>query len=168
MAGGGGADIDDALINYAISRDSSLSATHRFAALETSLGLLKSLCESAPSHLRLASLARVARDFGARSLAVDALRGLIDVISQHNKVDLSEPFLAPGERFDLIPPRGAISNWVLAAVLEEFERLENFSSFYSGASVRQRLEVMGSLGFASAEMDRRLRLVQMRFGVAKP
>ena len=77
----------------------------------------------------------------------------------------SEPFLAPGARFDSIPPGAVIGNWVLAAVLEEFERLENYSSFYKGISARQRLENIRDLGFGSAEMARRLLLLQTRFGL---
>ena len=165
MAAGNSADVDQALSYYAINRDSALSATERFAALETSFDLLKLLCERQPSCLRLASLARVARDYGARSLAVNALHQLSNIIFQHKQANPSEPFLAPGERFDSIPPGDNIDNWVLAAVLEEIERLGSFSSFYTGVSARQRLEIIGSLGFGSEEMGRRLRLLQRRFGL---
>lgn len=165
MAAGNSAEVDDALFFYALSRDSSVSSAARFGALEGSLKLLKTLCERQPSHLRLASLARVARDYGARSLAVSALQQLADAILRHDHVDASEPFLAPGERFDSVPPGNAIGDWVLAAVLEEFERLGSFSSFYTGASARKRLQIIRSLGFGSAEMERRLRLLEKRFGL---
>jgi len=165
MAAGNSAEVAEALACFAISRDSSLSSTERFGALETSFSMLKSLCEREPSYLRLASLARVAQDCGARSIAVIALRQLSDAILQHNRVHTSEPFLAPGERFESIPPGAVIGNWVLAAVLEEFERLENYSSFYNGISARQRLENIRALGFGSAEMERRLLLLQTRFGL---
>lgn len=165
MAAGNNAEVGEALSFYALSRDSSLSSSERFDALEASCSTLNILCERQPSHLRLASLARVARDYGARSIAVNALQYLSNVILQRNNVDLSEPFLAPGERFDSIPPGEAVGNWVLAAVLEELERLGSFSSFYSGASARQRLEIIRTLGFGSAEMERRLRMLQKRFGL---
>jgi len=165
MVTGNSAEVDEALSFYAISRDPSLSSSERFGALEAGFSLLKALCERTPSHLRLASLARVARDYGARSLAVSALQQLSDAILQHGRVDPSEPFLAPGERFDSVLPGDAIGNWVLAAALEEFERLGSFSSFYTGASARQRLEAIRALGFGGAEMERRLRLLQKRFGL---
>ena len=132
--------------------------------MEASFNLLKVLCEREPSGLRLASLARVARDYGARSLAVDALQQICNALLRHGRVDTDEPFLAPGARFDSIPPGPVIDNWVLAAVLEESERLGSFSSFYTGAAARQRLEIIRTLGFGSAEMERRLRLVRERFG----
>ena len=165
MAAGNSAEVSEALSFYALSRDSSLSSSERFDALEASFSMLNTLCERQASHLRLATLARVARDFGARALAVNALSQLSNTILQHNHVDPSEPFLAPGERFDSVQPAEAIGNWVLAAVLEEFEQLGSFSSFYTGASARQRLETIRTLGFRSAEMERRLSLLQKRFGL---
>jgi FkbM family methyltransferase len=164
VAAGNSAEVNEALSFYAVSRDSSLCSTERFSALEASFGLLKTLCERQPSYLRLSSLARVARDCGARSLAVNALQQLSNAILQHKQVDPSEPFLAPGERFESVSPGKAIGNWVLAAVLEKFEQLGSFSSFYTGESARQRLEIIRSLGFGSAEMERRLSLLQERFG----
>lgn len=160
---GNGAAVDEALALYALSRNSSLSSTVRFGALAASVDMLKILCARQPSHLRLSTLARVAQDYGARSLAVNALQQLCSAIQQHNRVDLSEPFLAPGERFDTVPPGAAIGNWLLAGALEQLERLGSFSSFYTGPSARQRLEAIQALGFGSAEMERRSRLLQKRF-----
>jgi FkbM family methyltransferase len=161
-------EVDEALSIYFLSRDSSLSATERFSALESSFSRLKKICESQPSNLRLSSLARVTRDYGARSLAVNALAQLSNTIFRSKRVDLNEPFLAPGESFDFIPPGDALGNWVLSAVLEELERLGSYSSFYTGISARQRLEIIRDLGFASAEMQRRLNLLDQRFGLSSP
>ena len=156
--------VNDALAFYAISRDDCLEPVRRFKALEASFNLLNSVCQKRPERLRLASLARVAHEYGARSVAVSALQQLATSIFQKNQIDVSEPFLAPGERFDSIPPGDSVSNWILASVLEQLERLMSYSSFYTGNAARQRLEIIRSLGFASPEMDRRLHLVQTRFG----
>ena len=164
VAQGNSAEVEAALSRYAASRDPSLPAALRLGELEASFNLLKVMCEREPSGLRLASLARVARDYGARSLAVDALQQICNALLRHGRVDTGEPFLAPGARFDSIRPGPVIDNWVLAAVLEESERLGSFSSFYTGAAARQRLEIIRTLGFGSAEMERRLRLVRERFG----
>jgi hypothetical protein len=53
-------------------------------------------------------------------------------------------------------------NWLGAAALQEQERLETFSSIYSGEASRERLEMIASLGFASDEMTRRLGLLNRR------
>jgi hypothetical protein len=164
MADGNSPALEKALAFYAISQDAVLSSSERFGALQAGFNLLRDLCERQPSGMRLASLARVARDYGARSLAVSALHRLSNTVLQDRAADLSEPFLAPGKRFDSVIPGEPMTKWVLAAILEEYERLASFSSYFSGASARKRLELIRSLGFGSAEMERRLRLVEERFG----
>ncbi len=156
-------EVNKALALYALSRDTSATPAERFNALESSFRLLKILCDKQPSYMRLASLARVAHDYGARTIAVNALMQLSNDIQESRQPNLWEPFLAPGERFDSVPTGEAIGNWALASVLEEFERLSFFSSFYSGMEARQRLEMIRDLGFGGSEMDRRLRLLQRRF-----
>lgn len=164
MAAGRGADVEDALALYALSRDSSVASSERFRALEASFELLMRICEHQPSHLRLVSLARVARDYGARATAAGALQHLSNAILEHNQVDASEPFLAPGPRFDSLPPGAVMGNWVLAGILEELELAVAFSSFYSGLAAHQRLELIRAIGLGSEAMDRRLRLLHERFG----
>jgi FkbM family methyltransferase len=163
---GDSAEVMRALSLYSFGCDEELTAKDRFAALYSSLELLKSLCQGHAAYLRLSSLARVASEFGERQLAVNALRQLAMEISQHQRVDPSEPFLVPGARFELVTPRdGNIGNWLFAAVLEELERLETYSSFYSGNSSLQRLELINKLGYGNDEMTRRLLLVRQRFGL---
>ena len=164
ITAGGGREVDEALSLYWRSRDLSSSAAERFAALAASLRRLQPLSERETTGLRRASLARVACDYGARALAVAALEQLNETFLRHNQVDPGEPFLSPSARFDTIPPGNSPSKWLLAAVLEEQERLSAFSSFYTGASTLPRLEAIRNLGFASPEMQRRLALVQQRLG----
>jgi len=164
MALGNSEVVDEALFLYATSRDKSLSSRDRFDALETCFYQLKNLCENHPENLRLASFARVARDYGARLLAVNALSQLRNSIKQQKRVNLNEPFLAPSERFDFVPTGNSIENWLLAAVLEQLERLSSFSSYYTAGATLQRLINIRALGFGSAEMERRLSLLQKRFG----
>lgn len=154
-----------ALAYYARSRDSSLSPAERFQALENSLNRFKSLCAHQPAHLRLASMARAAKDYGARSTAVTALSQLTEIIFQYDQIDLSEPFLLPDESFDSKSPGESLPHWVLSTILEELERLAHYSSFYTGISAQPRLELIRDLGFGSAEMQRRLNLLYRRFGL---
>jgi FkbM family methyltransferase len=153
-----------ALSCFAISQDTDLHPLIRFSALETGFRGLAFLCQQHSGHLRLASLGRVARDYGARVIAVTALGHLSETLARNKYVDPGEPFLPPGKRFDTIAPRaGDLQGWILAAVLEELERISAFSSFFTGNTSRERLERIASLGYASAEMERRLLLVRTRF-----
>ncbi len=169
VALGGSGEVEEALCWYSVSRDSRLPPYERFGALDTSLGLLKELCHRQPTYLRLASLARVAAEVGERMVAVSTLGVLARAISLHQMADPSEPFLVPCERFEQVSPRdGIIGNWIFAAVLEEMERLESYSSFYSGRSSLKRLQLIHKLGYGSEEMDRRLHLIQLRSGLPAP
>jgi FkbM family methyltransferase len=153
-------DVHRALACYARSRDDSLPKLERFRALESSFMRLRALCDREPLRLRLASLARVANEYGERAVAVSSLSQLADSIRRTRVVDPNEPFLAPLERFDSLPPGEALGNWIQGAVLEQLERRERFSSFYVGPSALDRLETIHALGFGGAEMERRLELVR--------
>jgi protein O-GlcNAc transferase len=157
-------EVADALHQYAMSRDTDLPGSHRFAALSRSVSLFKSLTERQPKGLRWASLARAAADLGERMLAAQALQQLCNEVHQKRQVDLSEPFLAPSQRFDTVVPGESIGDWIMAAALEEFERLAAFSSFYTRDTTLPRLGTIQSLGFASPEMQRRAALIRQRFG----
>lgn len=164
MAQGAHAELEQALTCYAISQDTALSAEQRFEGLDRSFGLLKALCEGQPVSLRWASLARAAKDYGARAIAVAALDQLAQHLVEGKPINPGEPFLAPNRRFDSISALGHGTNWILASVLEEFEILSHYSSIYTGESARQRLEMIHDLGLGSAEMERRLNLLERRFG----
>ena len=96
----------------------------RVRALEAGVfSQLRALCERAPTRLRLASLARVAHDFGQRAVTVKALTQLVESIRIEGGVDPKEPFLAPLERFDCAPGE-ALGEWVVGAILEQLEKRE--------------------------------------------
>jgi FkbM family methyltransferase len=163
VASGRSGDVERGLSLYAQSRDTALTAAERFGALEEGFTLFKAICEKQPDFLRLSSLARVARDYGARQVAANALGLLCNTIFQKRQINPSEPFLAPGERFDSLTPANSIANWVATAALEELERNQSFSSFYTPQISLERLKIIRDLGFGSAEMKRRLDLLQRRF-----
>jgi FkbM family methyltransferase len=149
-----------ALSLHSLSRDVSLPALERFIALEASFLTLASECERESVRLRLASLARVAHDYGARAATVTSLKRLLEYIRVAG-INMKEPFLPPLERFDLIPIEDTVS-WLVASVLEQLEKREYYSTFYAGAASLERLTDIDALGLGSPEMKRRLDLVRMR------
>jgi FkbM family methyltransferase len=167
-APGGQGPVEAAIALHAMSRDPALAPTRRFAALLGSLDLLRAVCSQGASALRLASLARAAQDAGERALAVAALGEIAQGLQQGRPLGGQEPFLAPSPRFEQIPISGAPGHWLMAAVLEEYERLVSFSSFYTGAAALPRLETIAQLGLGSPEMARRLQLVRARYGPRPP
>lgn len=165
VAAGKSGDVEDALALYAASREASRPAAERYAALEKAYLSLKNLCAREPAYLRLSTLARLARDYGARTACAMALARLCESLMKRGGADPGEPFLAPGARFDSVPPGDALGDWIVAGALEELERAGAFSSFYTGQAARERLEIIRDLGFGSAEMQRRLNLLRRRFGL---
>ena len=165
VAAGKSGDVEEALALYAASRETTRSAPERYAALEAGFVRLRNVCAREPAYLRLSSLARLARDYGARAAAAMALARVGESVLQRGGADPGEPFLPPGPRFDSIPPRDAIGDWIVAATLEGLELTGSYSSFYTGRAALQRLELIRDLGYAGPEMQRRLRLLQRRFGL---
>jgi FkbM family methyltransferase len=155
--------VETALALHAAARDEELLIAERFLALRTSFEMLRTICSGQPSFLRFASLARVAREFGARTIAVSALVNLFEHAAKNEHVNPGEPFLAMSERFERLEPQNAMGNWVVCSALEELERSAFYSSFYSGHAARQRLETIRGLGFGSPEMARRLALIEQRY-----
>jgi hypothetical protein len=165
VAKGESGEVENALALHAMAHDSQLPVAVRFNALKCSLEILRSLCNERPGYLRLASLATVAREFGARMVAVWALDNLLRNILKHRNVSPNEPFLLDSHRFDSSQTQSAIGNWVVCTVLEEIEKGDSFSSLYARdpAATRQRLIDIRNYGFGSPEMARRLALVEQKF-----
>jgi FkbM family methyltransferase len=159
-------ELEQAIAHYIFCQDKKQSHVLRYLALEQSFSLLSKLCAEKPLYLRLATLARVARDLGERALAVEALNELTNHISKTSEINPREPFLLPSSRLEAVAPNGALADWIFTSILESLESYSAFSSFYTRTSAVNRLQVIQSLGFASSEMTRRLDLIKKRF--AKP
>jgi FkbM family methyltransferase len=160
---GRSAEVERALALHSIAHDRKQSLPKRVIALRASLTILTTICDLQPGFLRYMSLARVALEFGSRVVAVNALNKLFNHVKTERQIDPTEPFLSASERFDVLDPGDSLGNWIVCALLETLERNVSFSSFYTGSASRQRLEEIRNLKFGSAEMARRLELVNLRF-----
>jgi hypothetical protein len=128
---------------------------------------MKALCDQAPSGLRLATLARCARELGARTLAVGALQRLLEAMNERGTADLSEPFIVPEAHYEAVAPRAStVAKWCFCAAMEALEQLGHYSLFYSGTASEPRLAAIAELGFGSEEMARRLWQLRQRYGLA--
>jgi hypothetical protein len=152
-----------ALDAYALWRDAAQAPAVRFAALATSLGILKSLSAKIPTTARLATLARVAAEAGERALATDAVTRLLRA-GQQGSLAAREPFWPPLRRFDDLAPEPGPAIWLLAAVAEAFERQHAYSSYFARQNTLGLLDWLQSTRFASPEMERRRQLQRIRAG----
>ncbi len=156
--------VEQALALHAVAHDSKVPLSKRLFALQTSLDILTAICNADPKFLRYASLARIAREFGSRVVALSALSSLFDLAKKSKQINPTEPFLATSERFDTVDPKSAMGSWIACSILEEIEKSSSYSSFYTGLSALQRLKAIQLSNFGSPEMVRRLALIQERFG----
>lgn len=150
-----------------LARRAELGAGPRYACLQAALEGLAAAPPGEEPVARLQTLARLASAAGLRAAAVELLQTLLAQLVSGEDLRLDEPFLPACARFEEIDPGDRLADWLLAAVLEERERLAAFSSFY--ARTPQTLEGLAAierLGFGSEEMARRLRLVRTALGAA--
>jgi hypothetical protein len=124
--------------------------------------LISALDEHA-SLPRLLTLARITTDLGRRSAALQALNQFADVLNREQQFNPVEPFLAASERAANIDPAGELADWCFAQVLAERERLQAFSSYFTGANSKSVLNIIANLNYNDAEMGRRLELINRRY-----
>ena len=87
---------------------------------------------------------------------------IITQVKKSDDIKPDEPFIPPLRRFERIePPKGKLKKWCLAGLLEQFEKLFGFSGYFTGLKSLENLEKINSLGFQSAEMERRLQLLRI-------
>jgi hypothetical protein len=155
----------NALDLYFASKEKCFSPQIRYSLQMRSYERLKAVCETLPSQARLSSLVRVAWELGYRMLAVQTLSVLINRIRSVGGASLDEPFLAADPRYELLDPLEKLSDWFQSSIIEQFERLSHYSSYYTGTESLQRLQALCKCGFRSDEIDRRLSLVKQRFNL---
>ena len=91
---------------------------------------------------------------------MQALRVLIAGFQSDQQFALDEPFIPVSAEFERIDPKSDAGAWCLAQVLVEHDRLSAESSFDRRADSLRDLSLVEQLGFATAEVQRRLRLVR--------
>jgi hypothetical protein len=112
---------------------------------------------------RLLTLTRIATDLGRREAALQALNQFVDVLNREQTFEPVEPFLAASEHAATLDPAGQLANWCFAQALAERERLQAFSSYFTGADSKPVLNIIENLNYDDAEMGRRRELINRRY-----
>jgi FkbM family methyltransferase len=155
-------DYAEAMTAFAVWRSDNQPAQLRFAALVFACRTLSDLCNRAPSPARLSTYGRLAWEGGWRSECVSVLSDLASHL-ERDGVQTREPFWPASPRYDDIAPGDDDpALWFKAAVVEQLERAQKFSSFFGGPS--RLLTWLCEQPFASAEMHRRRTLAAARAG----
>jgi FkbM family methyltransferase len=146
-----------ALDHYAIWRDSTRAPAVRHAALDAALRGLVELAERATTLPRLFTLVRIAREAGARSIAVRGLQSIIQALNE-GRHNLDEPCWPALERYDSLVPNGGVGDWLTASAAEALVVSSHFSGYFSGPTALSVLDWLHACAFASAPMERRREL----------
>lgn len=135
----------------------------RYHWLKAALIQLVTALEEHANLPRLLTLVRITTDLGRRSAALQALNQFVEVINREQQFNPVEPFLAASKRAATIDPAGELANWCFAQALAERERLQAFSSYFTGSNSLQVLNIIASLNYDDAEMSRRRELIERRY-----
>jgi len=154
-----------ALELFAQSRDSQCTATQRLALLRQAADLAAVALQERNNLPRLLTCTRLAWELGRRAFAVQLLDSLGQRFKGEDMSVYHEPFLAPSTRYEQMTTGAPAHEWGYCAVVEQWERLRHFSSFYSGSSSLPLLEALSAVPYRSAEMERRRQLIRIRGGM---
>jgi FkbM family methyltransferase len=161
----GSAHYREALNLYTLAHTSSAGPATRYACLLAAYQKVESADSSVSSLARMQTRSRIAWELGLRSQALQTLGQLLQLLEADPNVPVEEPFLAVTPRFENIDSRGDMARWHLASIMEQHEILMAHSSYFMGLKAIQRIERMRSLGFLSAQMERRRQLIGIRHGI---
>lgn len=151
----------DALAGYAAWRSIDLPLPVRCAALQFACSTLRTLCEKEASLARLSTLARLTWEMGQRTLSVNVLKLLNDVLKRGTG-RMAEPFWPANPRFDSIVPGANVIEWFVVSALEQFEQTATHSSIFGSSGLD--IDWLSKQPFASSEMERRRILQRARSG----
>jgi FkbM family methyltransferase len=154
-----------ASLGYYLVSKTFVCPDERYLALARSLRMMLDLCSLHSNLPRLISLARIASEFGQRSIAVDTLGKALSAFHPGVRLYLGEPFLAASVCHESLDPAGRVSDWLFASLCEQIMKLHHFSSYYTGQDTLANLLALQATGFQSAEIDRRVDLIKARYSL---
>lgn len=151
----------DALAGYGTWRSTNAALSERCAALDFACRALFDICQQSATLARLSTLARATWEAGERSICVNALRTLVDLLRRgENRLD--EPFWPAHPRYDALAPDKRAFDWFICSAFEQVERSASFSSIYGDSGID--LDWLSQQPFVSTEIERRRILRRARGG----
>ena len=154
-------------LNYYVMAHSDNQAAHsRYASLYQAWEESSKALTINGNMPRMLTHIRIQSELGKRDDSLHTVERILNLIQTEKIVMLSEPFIPVSARFDHIIPT-EMNKWILVSILEYREKAHAFSSFYSGSSSLDNLEVIKQLGYQSPEMERRRQLIRMRYGLQR-
>lgn len=151
-----------ALNLFALAQSNLVPPAQRLACLEGADTVLNTLLQTHANLPRLVSLCRIMIDLGKRELTLVILNQICDLLDAGMSWALTEPILALSEQDASWPGAAADPRWVLAMVLARREQWRAFSTYFTGEESLAALLEVRALGYAGAEVEQRIALIEKR------
>jgi FkbM family methyltransferase len=153
-----------ALAAFAQSRLATRASADHIGWLNYALQSAARALGSADTPARRMTYARLAWELGSRTEAVDALKRAAEDLARNGAAPADEPFLAPSPRYERVPAEPDPAGWMKCAVVEQHERLRQYSSCFGPSESLPNIESIIHLPQRSPEMDRRRQLARLLTG----
>ncbi len=153
----------ESLGHYATARSASDSAT-KAGHLREAFKTAAAACQERNSVSRQLTLARIARDAGARFLAMEIYSRIVGHLLANQPLSVDEACLRPAT-WAVSAEKNSDPGAFRTRLFEAYERTRHFSSYYVGPSGLPFLDVVCADPNASPQMHRRRQLLRMRAGL---
>ncbi len=154
-----------ALALFAQSRDTQYGGAARLALLGRAAELVAAATQEQSTLPRLLTSARLAWELGWRASAVQLLESANQRMQTEDASVHDEPFLTPSTRYERLVTGAPTDDWVRCAIIEQWEKLRMYSSYFAGTASLPLLEAIAGVGYRSPEMERRRQLIRIRAGM---
>ncbi len=165
QARGGDSAYLEGLAAFARSREPARRLVERIESLHSAFECVARALKAEDRLARRISLARIAWEMGLRGAAVVSLAKAAQRIEAEGAPPDGETFLAPSPRYEPVAADRPAAEWLETAVLEQFEKLRRFSSYFDGDGSLVAVERLQGRPHCSPEMERRRQLVRVRAGI---
>ena len=152
-----------ALNLFAQSKEASNASSVRYAALNSSFGLLAMILKTKVTLPRLFSMIRVMLELGKREASIRFLNQILARFESGEKIEMNEPFLALSDEDASVDPAADFAQWLFASVLKTREKNRAFSTYFSETEALPILKAIRDTEFGNAQIDGQIKLIHERF-----
>ena len=152
----------EAINAYYLAKNEGYSLNTRYSLLQHAYSLIQQVVKE-PTRLEyFLSFARIALDLGYRATCLQALNLIIDNIDILQKSQTILPFIPVYDEDFVNQIKPSIQEQMLLKVLEAYEKLRSFSSYFLGGKNLHELETLINFGSKDHEILRRYQLAKIR------
>ncbi len=157
-----------ALRAFVAAQDSTVSPSRRVQYLNQAFEIARNAMNNNETRIgRLASYARIAMDAGKRDFGLQILGYTIENFFRTGRpFELNEPFLPVSPVFQTMDSGANPRAWFAASILDQYVRKHAFSSYFTAGKALPYLAQMRSMGYLTADMDKREKLINERLQTA--